>query len=206
MDYILRRSKRNKKIKIRVQDGLVYVSAPTYARKYEIDRFVHSQKNWIDTQIKKNPLLQNKDRIQLFEKEYILCFIDMKKCYVDQNIFYLYRDKVLIQTFLKQNFSKYAQMRFDYFCEQLHIHSIHLHYGFYKSKWGSCTPSQRKICLNVNLIFMPLDFIDAILLHEMAHLFYLNHSSDFYKLLCTWMPSYKDVIRRCKDQKIPRLY
>lgn len=206
MDYILRRSKLNKKIKIRVQDGHVYVSAPTYALKSEIDGFVESQKSWIEMQLAKNPLLQSGNQIQLFGKEYVLYYIDLKKCYVDQNIFYLNRDKVLIQNFLKQNFAKYAKKRFDYFCEQLHINSIDLQYGFYKSKWGSCTPSQKKICLNVNLIFMPLDFLDAILLHEIAHLFYLNHSKDFYKLLCTWMPNYKDVIRCYKHKRIPRLY
>lgn len=100
----------------------------------------------------------------------------------------------------------YIDLRFEFFCEQLHIQDISLQYGFYKSKWGSCTPSKRKICFNVNLIFMPLEFVDAIILHELAHLYHLNHSKEFYDLLCTWMPNYKEIMKKNKKNPIPSLY
>lgn len=59
---------------------------------------------------------------------------------------------------------------------------------------------------NVNLIFMPLEFVDAIILHELAHLYHLNHSKEFYDLLCTWMPNYKEIMKKNKKNPIPNLY
>ena len=206
MKYVLHRKSNCKKIKIRVVEGGVCVSAPFTVSKKIIDDFVQEQETWIKNQLDKNTQSKENDLICLLGNEYRLHYINQKMCYVDGHDVYMYSDKVLIQKFLKQNAKKYIDLRFEFFCEQLQIHGISLQYGFYKSKWGSCTPSKHKICFNVNLIFMPLEFIDAIILHELAHLYHLNHSKDFYDLLCTWMPNYKEIMKENKKLPIPKLY
>ena len=206
MEYVLHRKSNCKKIKIRVVEGVVCVSAPFTVSKKIIDDFVQEQEAWIKNQLDKNTQSKENDLICLLGNEYRLHYINQRRCYVKDYDVYMYSDKVLIQKFLKQNAKKYIDLRFEFFCEQLHIHDISLQYGFYKSKWGSCTPSKHKICFNVNLIFMPLEFIDAIILHELAHLYHLNHSKDFYDLLCTWMPNYKEIMKENKKKPIPNLY
>ena len=206
MEYVLHRKSNCKKIKIRVVEGVVCVSAPFTVSKKIIDDFVQEQEAWIKNQLDKNTQSKENDLICLLGNEYRLHYINQRRCYVKDYDLYLYSDKVLIQKFLKQNAKKYIDLRFEFFCEQLQIHGISLQYGFYKSKWGSCTPSKHKICFNVNLIFMPLEFIDAIILHELAHLYHLNHSKDFYTLLCTWMPNYKEILKENKKRPIPNLY
>lgn len=206
MEYVLHRKSNCKKIKIRVVEGVVCVSAPFTVSKKIINDFVQEQEAWIKNQLDKNTQSKENDLICLLGNEYRLHYINQRRCYVKDYDLYLYSDKVLIQKFLKQNAKKYIDLRFEFFCEQLHIHDISLQYGFYKSKWGSCTPSKHKICFNVNLIFMPLEFVDAIILHELAHLYHLNHSKDFYDLLCTWMPNYKEIMKENKKCPIPKLY
>lgn len=206
MEYVLHRKSNCKKIKIRVVEGVVCVSAPFTVSKKIINDFVQEQEAWIKNQLDKNTQSKENDLICLLGNEYRLHYINQRRCYVKDYDVYMYSDKVLIQKFLKQNAKKYIDLRFEFFCEQLHIHDISLQYGFYKSKWGSCTPSKHKICFNVNLIFMPLEFIDAIILHELAHLYHLNHSKDFYDLLCTWMPNYKEIMKENKKKPIPNLY
>ena len=182
------------------------MSAPFSVSKKVIDEFVHEQEAWIKEQMDKNPILKNNDIVELLGESFHLHFIDVPRCYVEKDQLYLFPNKELIQRFLKKNAKKYIDLRFEFFCEQLQIHNISLQYGFYKSKWGSCTPKKHKICFNVNLIFMPLEFIDAIILHELAHLYHLNHSKDFYDLLCTWLPEYKQVMKKYKNRSIPRLW
>lgn len=206
MEYILHKKSNCKRIKIRVVKGVVCVSAPLNVSKKIIDDFVQEQEAWIKNQLDKNTQSKENDLICLLGNEYRLHYINQKMCYVAGNALYLYPDKTLIQKFLKQNAKKYIDLRFEFFCEQLNIHNISLQYGFYKSKWGSCTPSKHKICFNVNLIFMPLEFVDAIILHELAHLYHLNHSKDFYNLLCTWMPNYKEIVKENKKKQLPKLY
>lgn len=206
MEYVLSRKTNCTKIKIRVNEGVVQVSAPFSVSKKVIDEFVHEQEAWIKEQMDKNPILKNNDIVELLGDSFHLHFIDVPRCYVEKDQLYLFPNKELIQRFLKKNAKKHIDLRFEFFCEQLQIHNISLQYGFYKSKWGSCTPKKHKICFNVNLIFMPLEFIDAIILHELAHLYHLNHSKDFYDLLCTWLPEYKQVMKKYKNRSIPRLW
>ena len=206
MEYQLKRSRRNKKIHLRVNEGVVCVSAPFYVSKSVIDDFVLANKEWIQNQLALNQLVLENESIYLLQKRFTVHYWneDFWRFYKDS--IYLCANKYVVQNFLKEYLKKYVDQRFQFFCERIHVENFHLKYGFYKSKWGSCTPSKKQICVNVNLIFMPLEFIDAILLHELAHIFYLNHSADFYNLLCTWMPSYKAILNRNKKANIPRLY
>ncbi len=48
--------------------------------------------------------------------------------------------------------------------------------------WGSCT-ADKNISLNYKLLFMPTELAQHILLHELCHTKYLNHSKNFWGLL-----------------------
>jgi predicted metal-dependent hydrolase len=56
-------------------------------------------------------------------------------------------------------------------------------------RWGSCTPNG-KIFLNPLLVSAPKDCIDYVIIHELCHLRFPNHSSNFYKLLETMLPDW----------------
>lgn len=57
------------------------------------------------------------------------------------------------------------------------------------SKWGSCS-SLRNLTFNWRIIFAPLEVIQYLTLHEVAHLVYFNHSSDFWQLVASVQPDY----------------
>lgn len=68
----------------------------------------------------------------------------------------------------------------------------HLSYGGLsirrqKTRWGSCSASGR-INLNDKLLFLPRPLMQHVLLHELAHTRYMDHSAAFYKLLQTLDP------------------
>ena len=48
-----------------------------------------------------------------------------------------------------------------------------------KKRWGSCSRA-RRINLNAALLFLPADLVEHVLIHELAHLKYLNHSPLFW--------------------------
>lgn len=59
-----------------------------------------------------------------------------------------------------------------------------------EKRWGSCTP-QGEIILNPHLIKAPRDCIDYVLLHELAHLRFHDHSQDFWQLIETHKPDWR---------------
>ena len=69
------------------------------------------------------------------------------------------------------------------------------------SNWGSCS-SKGNINLNLNLMRIPQDLQDYVMLHELCHLKYLNHSPQFHALLESICPGHREKQRRMKEYKL----
>lgn len=59
-----------------------------------------------------------------------------------------------------------------------------------KTRWGSCTP-KGKIILNPELIKAPKACIEYVIVHELCHLVYKNHSVRFFTLQKKEMPDWE---------------
>jgi predicted metal-dependent hydrolase len=67
-----------------------------------------------------------------------------------------------------------------------------------KKQWGSCSPGG-VLSLNPHLVKAPARCIDYVLLHEVCHLKYHDHSPRFYRLLTKRMPDWEAVKARLDD-------
>jgi predicted metal-dependent hydrolase len=68
-----------------------------------------------------------------------------------------------------------------------------------KTKWGSCNPSNKSIRLNTELAKKPLDCLEYIVVHEIAHLREPTHNSRFIALMDSVMPKwefYREMLNR----------
>ncbi len=68
-----------------------------------------------------------------------------------------------------------------------------------RRRWGSCS-SSGQITLNLAIIKMPQTCIDYVIIHELCHLYAFDHGKDFYRLLGSIMPSWKQ-----QEQLIERI-
>ncbi|MBI2414639.1 M48 family metallopeptidase [candidate division WWE3 bacterium] len=59
-----------------------------------------------------------------------------------------------------------------------------------KKKWGQCS-SKGHIKLNKELVKLPLECLNYVIVHELCHLIEHNHSPRFYKLLGKHYPDWK---------------
>ncbi|MFZ3328652.1 MAG: SprT family zinc-dependent metalloprotease [Methylocella sp.] len=64
-----------------------------------------------------------------------------------------------------------------------------------KTKWGSCNPGKRSIRLNTDLAKKPLQCLEYIVVHEMAHLLVRRHNDQFSNLMDKCLPNWK-VLRQ----------
>lgn len=61
-----------------------------------------------------------------------------------------------------------------------------------KSRWGSCYFLKNKIVFSFNLIKTPISCIEYVVLHELSHFKYHDHSKNFYSFISMFMPDWKE--------------
>ncbi len=69
-----------------------------------------------------------------------------------------------------------------------------------KTRWGSCS-SSGTISLNDQLLFVPGDTVEYLMIHELCHRRYLNHSANFWRLVerhCVDFSAHEAVLNRTR--------
>jgi predicted metal-dependent hydrolase len=66
----------------------------------------------------------------------------------------------------------------------------HISFRYSKNRWGSCSSTNR-ISFNYHLIKLSSSLIEYVVIHELAHITYQNHSKDFWKLVHKHLLDYK---------------
>ena len=61
------------------------------------------------------------------------------------------------------------------------------------TRYGSCMPTKKNLYFSSRLIMLPEKVVDAIIVHELCHMKYKNHNKDFYDLVATYIPNYKEI-------------
>ena len=70
------------------------------------------------------------------------------------------------------------------------------------TKWGTCNTSTRKIWLNLQLAKKPIECLEYVILHELAHLKVKNHGPDFVAILDLHMPYWRECKKMLNDSKL----
>ncbi len=69
-----------------------------------------------------------------------------------------------------------------------------------RSKWGSCS-ARGGLSFNWRLVLAPPEVLQAIVIHELAHLAHLNHGPEFWVLVGRYDPGHKAHEKWLKDHQ-----
>ena len=56
-------------------------------------------------------------------------------------------------------------------------------------RWGSCS-GRANLSFTARLVMAPLDVVDYVVVHELAHIVHKNHGAAFWELVASQMPDY----------------
>lgn len=76
------------------------------------------------------------------------------------------------------------------------IPTPHYKFRYMVSQWGSCCPYKQTITFNQYLICVPVECMEYVIVHEMAHFLQLNHSSAFWSIVEEVMPDWRERKKR----------
>ena len=68
-----------------------------------------------------------------------------------------------------------------------------------KSRWGVCNVKTHRVTLNLNLMKKDISCLDYVIVHELSHLVYADHSKRFWGLVEENYPEYKKVRKMMKE-------
>ena len=77
-----------------------------------------------------------------------------------------------------------------YYSEQMGLYPTQVRITGARTRFGSCS-SQGHICFSWRLMQYPPEAIDYVVVHELAHLRYMNHGAEFYALIARYLPDWK---------------
>ena len=221
MNEIIIKYKKIKNIYIRIKPDLnIHVTAPKRVAKKYIKELVEKRKEWIEERIetmqKKNihdisiKKLEDGNEIFYLGKSYMLKTIKSKRenIILAGRIMYMYvnikndlnnnneninkrKKELLLDIWYKKEAIKLFSELIKKYSSLMNVKVETFTVKKLKSKWGSCDTVKKHIVLNLELMKYPIHAIEYIILHEMAHLIYPNHSKNFYNTVALYMPEWK---------------
>lgn len=95
----------------------------------------------------------------------------------------------LVLKFYRREAEKIILQRFQHWVQASGLRPTGLSFRNQKTRWGSCS-SKGRINFNWRLVGAPLEVIDYVIVHELCHLKYMNHSDKFWGLVGQLFPDY----------------
>lgn len=94
--------------------------------------------------------------------------------------------------------NRYRNAAKEYFTKRVE-HFIQITGGTYtritirdqKTRWGSRS-SSGTLSFNYRLMYAPLKVLDYVVVHELCHITHMNHSRDFWNMVASVLPDYKE--------------
>ena len=204
-----------KKIKnfiIRIYPDLrIAVSVPLHASNKDIENFIQNKKEWIETTLNRikiaNQNMKNlkENTIKILGREVDKKIIesDLERIRLTDTSIYIYSKEIdntqIDKKLLEWKVEKLKAILDEYLEKYTKLLNTNINYYQIKkisSAWGIYHKKENYISFNFDLIEKDIECIEYVVLHELCHIFYMNHQKNFWTLLEKYMPDYK--IRRKK--------
>ena len=202
-------------------DGKVRVSAPMHLSDDSIKMFVLTKLGWIKTQqekFEKQPRQSEREYVS-GETLYVLgqqYFLRVEYSYKGNSLVLSGNEAILTvrkestasqrETFVNEWYRTLLKEKIEIYLPKwenitgLYCESWQTKYM--TTRWGTCNTNNRKIWLNLQLAKKPIECLEYVILHELAHLKVRNHSKEFVAIMDQYMPYWKDTKKLLNDLKL----
>lgn len=225
---IIKSYKKSMSVRIYFKEGIMNVTKPVYCPKKEVIKIIRENEDKICNEyikIKENSdryfktfktgdiflyageeyIIERKENLDNNFSLEIRIDEDKKRLYIyipglkveeeilNENI------KRLIKKMLRENLKAVISKRLEVLSKLTNISYNSFKITDAKTRFGSCIPKSRNLNFTLRLMMLDIEKIDAVIIHELCHIVYPNHSKDFYNLVKKYSPNYDKIDKWLKN-------
>ena len=158
-------------------DGKVILRTPLRMSSTEINRFIDEHEDWIKQKL--DFVRQKSDNRYGTGAPGVEC---LSKQELDN---------------IKDTFEK----RVQHYCDIMNVRVGRITIRNQKTRWGSCS-SKGNVNFNYQLYYMPQELMDYVIVHELSHRRYMNHSAEFWAEVEKYCPEYRIYRKQLKEYEL----
>lgn len=175
-DFTVKKT-RGKYLRIQIKPGgIVEIFKPKLFPMFLVSKFLKQKESWILDKIekqKKNKSIKNSRKDYLINKE------DARKIVLEKLDFW--------KNFYYENFGV------NFTWNKVAIKNA-------ETRWGSCS-SKKNLNFSYKIVFLSPETQDYLIVHELSHLIFLDHSENFWKLVEKGIPNWKKLRKLLKNNE-----
>ena len=150
-------------------DGRILVRLPLKCPMSRAERFVREHRDWIE---------QHYPRAVARGKKYDISAVQKER--------------------LRQRAKEVIPRRVDHFSRLTGLTPTGLRITSARTRFGSCS-GKNSLNFSLYLMLYSEGAVDYVVLHELAHIKYKNHSREFYAFIEKYMQNYREYIKELKN-------
>ncbi len=205
IDRLIRSRRKTLELQIS-SEGLLIVRAPIQVSLAQIEAFVIQKTGWIQrkrleaTRTRRFPatpqaITEGSEKLFLGQKYPVLLSSGQRPAlHLKNNRFYLSagtrHPQAVFSAWYGQEARRIFAERVALYAPQLGVAPRQIRLSNAHTRWGSCS-TRGSINLVWRLVMAPLEIVDYVVVHELAHLKVPNHSKAFWRLVEGIFPDYK---------------
>lgn len=215
-NVLIIRSRKSKSVGIQIlQDTTIKVTIPFFFPKFMVSKVLEQKKDWIQKTQAKMTAKQEKNMpdghylylgksypVQIRSGQKELIEVEDKMYVASFNEKYF---KTYLTSWYKQRARKIISERVNHYATIAGLTYTSVAITTAETRWGSCS-SNKTLNFNWKLVMAPIEVIDYVVTHELAHLTELNHSHTFWETVRKMYPLYREYrtwLKRNGDRLTP---
>ncbi len=196
-------------------EGELLIKSPQVSQK-QIEQLLLKKASWISNSRKKFEAkkgkwidFSQKSELYFLGEPYKIHLIEYEKkrtkLHFDGDVFTLYYhlyDKKIFQrhidTFYKEEATTYMLPLIEQWANTMGLQPKKISFRKTKRQWGSCS-AKNDLSFNTMIMKLPLDVIQYIIVHELAHIKHKHHQKAFWRCVESYLPAYKTQVQKLKN-------
>ena len=212
IDKLIRSGRKTLSVSVNVL-GEVTLRVPMRTTEKQIQRFLCEHEAWIlrtkQRKLSSGIAIPPEDlhgyALLLLGKTYTLCLYDGVTVKSDEEHSRLFLPKLHARErligWLKENAERICKRAVERKAQEMGVQPLSVAVSSARSFWGICT-AKNALRFSYRLLYAPKEVLEYVVVHELAHVKYKNHSRQFWQEVERYSPDWKQHRKWLKDRAI----